>query len=500
MNGLARRRRPLVLLTVISLAGCATAITRAQPQAARSVVPTPESQGVESGALADAIDAALKQQLPIHALLLTRHGTTVLDASFNPFREEARHDIASITKSITSLLVGIAVHSGKLRGANVTLGEVFPGTDPAHARIRIVDLLGMQSGMECGSARGEAELRAMMQSRNWVEFALHIPMRTTPGTEIGYCSPNYHILSAILSRVTGRSEAEFARDALFRPLGITDIYWPSDPQGVTHGWGDLQLRPADLVKIGQLMLQGGEWNGIRIVSREWIQWSTTSHVQFSGNDYYAYGWWTHPDAPPGFFEAIGRGGQRLSVVPGKDAVVVMLGGGYEPGILGGHLLQSLASDTALSPVTETTARLARSVNAARTRDVDEPQDYVPACADAVSGRTYRMESNSLGLQTFRLDRRGDGTMHLQLADRSLELPMRKDGRFAMAKKRIDGITPMSRGSWKAPCTLTFALDLLGKIDHYTLDITFEGAGAAVTLVERTGLMRETAHAALAAPR
>lgn len=492
--------RSLVLLAVISLGGCAAANTRCGLQTAQAVVSTPEAQGVESGALADAVDAALKQQLPIHALVVIRHGATVLDVSFNPFPDGSRHDIASITKSITSLLVGIAVQSGKLRDANVTLGEVFPGSDPPHARIRIADLLGMQSGMECGFARGEAELRAMKRARSWVDFALNIPMRSAPGTEIGYCSPNYHILSAVLSRVTERSAAEFARDALFRPLGITDTYWPSDPQGVTHGWGDLQLRPADLAKIGQLLVQGGEWKGTRIVSREWIQWSTTSHVQFRGNDYYAYGWWTHPDAPAGFFEAIGRGGQRLSVVPGKDAVVVMLGGGYEPGVLGGHLLKSVASDTALPPVTETATRLARSVNAARTRDVDEPRDYVPACAAGVSGRTYQMESNSLGLQTFRLETRSDGTMHLQLTDRALELPLRKDGRFAMARRPIDGITPMSRGYWNAPCTLTFTLDLLGKVDHYTFDITFGGTGAVVTLVERTGLMRETVRAAVAERR
>jgi hypothetical protein len=182
-------------------------------------------------------------------------------------------------------------------------------------------------------------------------------------------------------------------------------------------------------------------------------------------------------------------------VPSKDALVVMLGGGYEPGVLGGHLLKSVASDTVLSPVTQSTTRLARSVNAARTREVDEPRDYVPACAEAISGRTYRVESNALGLQTFRLDRRADGAMHLQLADRGLELPMRKDGRFAMAKQPIDGLIPISRGYWKAPCTFTFVLDLLGKVDHYTFDITFEGTGAAVTLVERTGLMRETVQAA-----
>ena len=137
MESYGKRRRFLVLLAVISLAGCGAQNMRPEPQVARTVVSTPELQGVESSALADAIDAALKQQLPIHAVVMTRHGTIVMDATFNPFPEGSRHDIASVTKSVTSLLIGIAVQSGKLRDANVTLGEVFHGIDPPRARIRI---------------------------------------------------------------------------------------------------------------------------------------------------------------------------------------------------------------------------------------------------------------------------------------------------------------------------------------------------------------------------
>jgi CubicO group peptidase (beta-lactamase class C family) len=487
---------PIIAGLALSAGGCAPSHGRWQSPPNGLLTSAPELQGVESGALADAIDVAITQHMPIHELLMVRHGAIVLNTPFSPFPDGSRHDIASITKSVMSLLVGIAVQSGALRDANVTLGEVFPGTDAPHAAIRIADLLGMQSGMECGFARGEAELRAMKQSRNWVDFALHMPMRGAPGAELGYCSPNYHLLSAILTRVTGKNAAQFAGDVLFSPLGITDVYWPSDPQGVTHGWGDLQLRAADLAKIGLLMLRGGVWNGTRIVSREWIRWSTTPHVQYRANDYYAFGWWTHPDAPPGFFEAMGRGGQRLSILPEKDVVVVMLGGGYEPGLVGAHLVRAVESEAPLPPVAESRARLARSIYAAGTRVIDEAHDLRPACADSISERAYRVDANSLGLQTFTLHVRHarDGTIHLELPDRSLDLPVRADGRFAAAKQAVDGIEPMSRGFWKAPCTFTFVLDLLGKIDHYTLDIAFSGGAADVSLDERTGLMREIVHA------
>jgi hypothetical protein len=143
--------------------------------------------------------------------------------------------------------------------------------------------------------------------------------------------------------------------------------------------------------------------------------------------------------------------------------------------------------------------LERSAYAARVRVIDEAHNLRPACADSISERTYRVEANSLGLLTFTLHTRQarDGAMHLELADRFLDLPVRGDGRFAVAKQAVDGIKPMSRGFWKAPCTFTFVPDLLGKIDHYTFDIAFSGDAADVSLNERTGLMREIVHAILA---
>jgi CubicO group peptidase (beta-lactamase class C family) len=489
---------PIVVGFALSLDACASSRTRTPSPPTALPASAPEFQGVEPAALADAIDAAVNQKIPVHEVVMVRHGAVVLNSAFNPFPAGSRHDIASITKSITSLLVGIAVQSGALRDANVTLGDIFPGVDASHAPIKVADLLGMQSGMECGFVRGEAELRAMMQSSNWIDFALRIPMRGPTGAEVGYCSPNYHLLSAIITRRTGKSAAHFAREKLFGPLGITDVYWPSDPQGVTHGWGNLQLRAIDLAKIGVLMLRGGEWNGVQIVSREWIQWSTTSNARYRGNDYYAFGWWTNPGAPPGFFEAMGRGGQRLSLLPDKDAVVVMLGGGYEPGILGAHLVRSLASDAPLPVAAEARERLMRSAAAARTRVIDEAHTLRPACADSISGRTYRVESNSMALRTFRLHvpRAGAGAMHLELADRTLQLPVSADGRFTTAAQAIDGIKPMSRGYWSEPCKFTFVLDLVGKVDHYTFDIVFTSDAAEVSINERTGLMRETVRAGL----
>ena len=456
---------------------------------------TPESQGLSSAVLADALLELRERHIPIHSLLVVRRGVVVLDASFYPFTSGSRHDIASITKSVTSVLVGAAVKTGQL-SFETRLGEAIPGpaapSDVRRDRITVENLVAMQSGFDCGFGRNERELVAMKESSNWVSYAMQLPMRSEPGTEFGYCSPNYHLLSAIIQNASGMREDDLARHALFGPLGIPEIGWPRDPQGVTHGWGDLQLRPRDLAKVGFLYLHGGRWEGRQIVSPEWVARSTTPRVKYGERSLYAYGWWTNTGAPAGFFEARGRGGQRLSVWPEKDLVVVMLGGGYEPGDVGSHLLRALIADTALAPSAGGAERLRAAVALAAT-----PPALLPTSRSTlegtISGHTYTIEANSLGLQRFSLTFNEDreAIARLELRDRTLLLPVGLDGRYRIADQAIDGIHPGTRGAWQTPSRFVLELDLIGKIDHYTLGITFAGDVASIELRERTGLMQQT---------
>jgi CubicO group peptidase (beta-lactamase class C family) len=423
---------------------------------------------------------------------MRRHGVTVLDATFAPFPAGSRHDVASVTKSIMSLLIGAAVYSRLLRGGDVRLGELIEGLDARHGAITIADLLGMESGLECGYGAGETELREMLRRADWIQFALQLPMGRMPGEEFSYCSPNYHILSAVLTRVSGMSAAAYAQRTLFAPLHINDVYWPADPQGITHGWGDLQLRPRDVAKIGELLLHDGVWDGRRIIGSDWLRWSTTPRVQSPGGDWYAYGWWTPTGAPSGLFEANGRGGQRLSIWPAKDVVVVMAGGGFEPGVLGSKLLESAAADSALTPRTPNARqRLNSALRAARQRRVDWSASDVPPCREAIAAGPFRLSSNYLGMTEFMLH---EDAITLRLPDRSLRLPLRSDGRFARVNERVDGIETIARGRWEQPCRLLVEWDLLGKIDHYTMNLSLTDNAATVNISERTGLINETATA------
>jgi CubicO group peptidase (beta-lactamase class C family) len=245
----------MALAAVPCLVGC-LALNAAMPYwpGERWRTATPEQQGLDSQALASAIDQVLQKHLGVHSLLVIRHGYAVLDAYFYPYNSTTQHDLASVTKSITSALTGIAVDR-KLIRTEQRLLSFFPKEQPGKPdeqkqRITVGNLLRMESGLDCGYAPGEQELEQMKRSPDWVQFALSLPMKYEPGTHSSYCSPGYHLLGSVIAAAAHQSELEFGRKYLFEPLGIRDVLWADDPQGRSHGWGDSHLYPQDVAMIG----------------------------------------------------------------------------------------------------------------------------------------------------------------------------------------------------------------------------------------------------------
>ena len=190
------------------------------------------------------------------------------------------HDLASVTKTITSTLTGVAVGNGLLR-LDQPLLSFFPKEAPADAddkkkTITVGNLLRMESGLDCGYLPGEQELEQMKRSANWVQFALALADEIRSGHASVLLQPR--LSSAGFRRLARRAhmtEAEFGQKYLFGPLGIRDVVWADDPQGRNHGWGDSHFYPRDVAKIGYLYLHGGEWNGKQIVPRDWVAMSIT---------------------------------------------------------------------------------------------------------------------------------------------------------------------------------------------------------------------------------
>lgn len=458
---------------------------------------TPEQQGMDSDKLREALDYAQQRDLNIHSMLIVRNGYLVLEAYFYPYNERHVHDVASVTKAITSTLVGIAIQKGKIKSIQEPVLGFFSENAVANNEARkqkltVEHLLTMTSGLQCEPRNNELTLLQMKQSDNWVKFMINLPMAEEPGRKFVYCSGGMHLLSGIISRVSGESAYDFARSSLFEPLGIRDAVWPSDPQGVRHGWGNLHLHPRDMAKIGYLWLNRGIWNGRRLISADWVDQSTRVHAGAGSDNEYGYGLWIRSGA--GLYEALGRGGQRISVVPSKNMIVVFTGGGFDPGEIGKFLLAAVKSDQPLPENRAAVARLDAAVKRAAIAAPAKSVQPLPPLAARISGKTFEFDGNPLGLKELSLTFKpgAEASVQLSLADnrftnklvsvRSIGLDgvprLSSDGRF--------GLPVGLKGFWKDNETFVFDYDEIANINVYRFELRLSERGVSVDLTEKTG--------------
>jgi CubicO group peptidase (beta-lactamase class C family) len=288
--------------------------------------------GIDAGALERMLRYVSETKAEVSAMVVLRHGKVVLEANAYPHRPTDRHTVYSCTKSVTSILVGIAVAEGLIPGGvDARVVDLFPewslsGRDGPKGKITLRDLLTMRSGLDWtedfhygapGDSWGE-----MVSSPDPVRYVLDRPMREEPGTVFQYASGVSHVVGAIVQRRTGKTLSALARERLFRPLGITDVAWESSPNGLDWGGWGLQLRPEDLAKVGQLLLDGGRWRGQQLGPASWVaestrKWTETSQFSISEQGY-GYQWWQTEQG----YMASGYGGQYLFVNPEQDLVAV----------------------------------------------------------------------------------------------------------------------------------------------------------------------------------
>jgi CubicO group peptidase (beta-lactamase class C family) len=454
---------------------------------------TPEAQGLDSHLLAAGLSAAHAKGLPVHSIVIVRHGRLVLNASFFPYQDNTLHDMASGTKSVTATLVGIAIAKGELTGLDERVLPLFADRQIANRgerkeRITVGSLLSMTSGLSCDATHGEVTLHDMRRSVDWTQFVLDLPSVANPGVLSAYCSPGMHLLSSLISRVTGSDALEFARRELFAPLGIADAVWPSDSHGVSYGWGDLHLRPLDMAKLGYLWLHDGRWEDRKILPPGWMKEASARHSTVFGNGY-GYGFWVYPDRKPAMFEANGRGGQRIIVVPGWDMVIVLAGGGFDPDDIGG-LLGAIKSDTELPPNSGGVAQLDSVLRAIASAPIETLPASLPDNARRISGAIYGLEANPLGLRTLSLNFDGsEPTLNLAFTDGRAETrPFALNGQPRLSRGGRFGLPVALNGKWTTPEILSMDYDEVANIDSYHLDLAFGGDSVIVSVAERTGLL------------
>ena len=283
---------------------------------------------MDSEMLANMLEVIQKEDYAVDSVVVVRNGYMVVDATVYPFKPGSRHIIYSCTKSVVSALAGIAIDEGYIEGVDQPVLDFFPertaaNLDADKQAMTLEDVLTMSTGLECRDSylyrwRG---LRQMEQSDDWVQFMLDLPMAEEPGTRFEYCNGASFLLSAIIQETTGMSALEFANEHFFGPLGIVNVEWSSNPQGITIGWSDLHLTPHDMAKIGYLYLNEGWWDGEQVVSAEWVEASTHEHISATLEDGYGYQWWIDDSS---IYMALGYAGQFIFVIPDKDMVAVFL--------------------------------------------------------------------------------------------------------------------------------------------------------------------------------
>jgi len=308
--------------------------------------PTPISALIEKILSAD----PLNNPVNIHSLLIARHGKLVLEEYFYGFNGERAHDMRSAAKTLAPVLAGIAHHRGAKLGPETRIYPLFAEYKPfanwseRKSKLTLEHLMTMTSGYACddnddSSPGEENHMQQQTKQPDWYKYTLDLPMMSDPGGEHAiYCSADINLVGGSVRNATQAWLPEFFDEYLARPLQFHTYHLNLMPTGEAYMGGGAYVRPRDELKLGQLYLSGGVWNGHRVVSKEWAEQSIANHSSFTpameieGEHEYGYGWHIHYLKSGGKVyrdcAAGGNGGQVVIVIPELDMVVGFNGGSY----------------------------------------------------------------------------------------------------------------------------------------------------------------------------
>ncbi|MBQ9409097.1 MAG: serine hydrolase [Clostridia bacterium] len=367
---------------------------------------SPEAMNVDSAGIVRFLDEMKEKHLHMHAMMILRRGKVIFETSFAPWSKDKKHMLFSLSKSFTSTAVGFAVQDGLLKTAD-RLVDFFPElltNKPCEnmQKITVKNLLTMNTGHKAEPARMGNEWEKDFV-RSYIEFE--------PGTHFMYNTYGTFMLSAIVQKVTGKKLVEYLKEKLFIPLGMSEDIWSEEsPSGVATGGYGLNVRIADIAKLGQFYLQGGVWEGKQLLNAEWIRdaqtpWSDNSISGGDGDCGQGYGYQFWMCKPEGVFRGDGAFGQYCIVCPKQEMVIAINSGVSDMGAVMRSIWNNIlpgvdhAGENGQAALTE---RARHTVTPAYWEDNAEDAS-APAPEKGWIGR-YRMnKDNPLQLELFELD-------------------------------------------------------------------------------------------------
>jgi CubicO group peptidase (beta-lactamase class C family) len=445
---------------------------------------TPEEQGIDSAQL---ISVLPRNYSDYHSIVVIRHGYIVLDASAYPFQSSQPHALRDTAGPFTSTLIGIAIDKGYIKGLDQSIWDFLPkektaNMDARKAAITIKDLLTDSSGLKFPMASDVATYYPLTaKEQSWVQVFLDQEMAVQPGTQFNFLYGDALVLSAILQKATGMTTLDFAKQNLFGPLGITDVTWRANPQGITIGADELYLSPRDIAKLGYLYLHNGQWEGKQIASSTWVKAATTKRFDFPFPGFGGVGCtWLDAQFEPSPYTGYwypGGGGTAMWVIPALDLVVVSTAGklsaleeGSQP--FAKSILPAVKAEKPLPANPEALAQLNARIQSL-ANPAPEPVAPVPDNAKAALGRLYTLADNTLGWKSIGVDLgTQEATLTLDAQDRHLKLPVGLDNVFRVSPAglpanpaifRLSEEAPLAlRGRWMSTKLEVSMLDLTGK--------------------------------------
>jgi CubicO group peptidase (beta-lactamase class C family) len=477
---------------------------------------TPEAEGVSGAGILAFLDGVKRSKHELHSFMLVRHGKVIAEGWWSPYAPEVNHTMYSMSKSFTSSAVGFAVTEGKLRVEDRVV-SFFPKDRPEQvsenlAALRVKDLLTMSVG------DAKEPTQDMVKEENWVKTFLAAPITHPPGSTFMYNSGATYMLSAIVQQVTGQKIVDYLQPRLFGPLGIEGVTWETCPRGINVGGWGLNIRTEGLAKFGQLYLQKGLWQGRQILPSAWVEEATTFKIQQPApanpgrpnaqNDWlqgYCYQFWRSTHRA---YRGDGAFGQFTIVMPEQDAVLAMTSESNnmqgELDLVWEHLLPAMKAGP-LPADRQSQAQLReRLASLALARPAGQRTSPTSA---RVSGRSFKLETNELGLQNASFRFQEDGC-RLSFRDAQGDYPIAcgrqgwQRGETALPgtpPRLVSGGAPKSgtkskvaaSGAWQDEQTFEIMLRYYETPHHDTVTCRFDGDQAKIAFLSSIAQMNPT---------